>query len=189
MLLQADVLLELHDLGDRLVLDLAQLLGRDLALGLLLARFEQVLGAQEAADVVGAERRRARAGPAHGGLWKGWGRTIIGRGRRCGSNPYGPEPRSWWRQIDAFPTRRRDAPEALMNTNASRPMSKRLAAPAALACRLRHGACLAADAEPFKIGLILPMTGQSASTGRQIEAAVKLYMAQNGNTVAGKKSS
>ena len=40
---------------------------------------------------------------------------------------------------------------------------------------------------PIKIGLILPMTGQSASTGRQIDAAVKLYMAQNGNTVAGRK--
>ena len=26
---------------------------------------------------------------------------------------------------------------------------------------------------PFKIGFILPMTGQSASTGKQIEAAVK----------------
>lgn len=39
----------------------------------------------------------------------------------------------------------------------------------------------------FKIGLILPMTGQQASTGRQIEAAVRLYMAQNGDTVAGKK--
>jgi branched-chain amino acid transport system substrate-binding protein len=42
-------------------------------------------------------------------------------------------------------------------------------------------------AEPFKIGLILPMTGQQASTGRQIEAAAKLYMAQHGTTVAGKK--
>jgi len=31
------------------------------------------------------------------------------------------------------------------------------------------------------------MTGQQASTGRQIEAAAKLYMAQNGDTVAGKK--
>jgi branched-chain amino acid transport system substrate-binding protein len=41
--------------------------------------------------------------------------------------------------------------------------------------------------ETFKIGLILPMTGQQASTGRQIEAAVRLYMAQNGSTVAGKK--
>jgi len=41
--------------------------------------------------------------------------------------------------------------------------------------------------ETFKIGLILPMTGQQASTGRQIEAAAKLYMAQNGDTVAGRK--
>ncbi len=40
--------------------------------------------------------------------------------------------------------------------------------------------------DTFKIGLILPMTGASASTGRQIEAAAKLYMAQNGNKVAGK---
>jgi branched-chain amino acid transport system substrate-binding protein len=39
---------------------------------------------------------------------------------------------------------------------------------------------------PIKIGLILPMTGQSASTGRQIDAAVKLWMAQNGNRIAGR---
>ena len=39
----------------------------------------------------------------------------------------------------------------------------------------------------FKIGLILPMTGPFASTGKQIDAAVKLYIAQNGATVAGKK--
>ena len=41
--------------------------------------------------------------------------------------------------------------------------------------------------ETFKIGLILPMTGQSASTGKQIEAGARLYMAQNGSTVAGRK--
>src|ERR671920_2068409 len=41
--------------------------------------------------------------------------------------------------------------------------------------------------ETVKIGLILPMTGPFASTGRQIEAAAKLYMQQNGDTVAGKK--
>ena len=41
--------------------------------------------------------------------------------------------------------------------------------------------------EAVKIGLILPMTGPFASTGRQIEAAVKLYMQQQGDTVAGKK--
>jgi len=42
--------------------------------------------------------------------------------------------------------------------------------------------------DSFKIGLILPMTGPFASTGKQIEAAAKLYVAQNGNMVAGKKS-
>src|SRR5213594_172238 len=44
-----------------------------------------------------------------------------------------------------------------------------------------------ADTKPFKIGFILPMTGQSASTGRQEEAAIKLFIAQNGSTVAGRK--
>jgi branched-chain amino acid transport system substrate-binding protein len=44
-----------------------------------------------------------------------------------------------------------------------------------------------AQAKPFKIGFILPMTGQSASTGRQEEAAVKLFLAQNPGLVAGRK--
>src|SRR5215467_7886206 len=38
-----------------------------------------------------------------------------------------------------------------------------------------------------KIGVLLPMTGQQQSTGVQIAAAIRLYMAQNGDTVAGKK--
>ncbi len=38
-----------------------------------------------------------------------------------------------------------------------------------------------------KIGALLPMTGQQQSTGVQIAAAIHLYMAQNGDTVAGKK--
>ncbi|MFN3399435.1 MAG: ABC transporter substrate-binding protein, partial [Ferrovibrio sp.] len=41
--------------------------------------------------------------------------------------------------------------------------------------------------QTVKIGLILPMSGPFASTGRQIEGMAKLYMAQNGNMVAGKK--
>jgi branched-chain amino acid transport system substrate-binding protein len=41
--------------------------------------------------------------------------------------------------------------------------------------------------EIVKIGLILPMTGPFTSTGRQIEAAARLYMQQNGDMVAGKK--
>ncbi len=54
-------------------------------------------------------------------------------------------------------------------------------------CALCALTSLAAAQDTVKIGLILPMTGPFASTGRQIEAAVKLYMAENGTTVAGKK--
>jgi branched-chain amino acid transport system substrate-binding protein len=55
---------------------------------------------------------------------------------------------------------------------------------AALACSAAAGAS-AQDA--VKIGFILPMTGQQQSTGKQEAAAIKLYMAQHGDTVAGKK--
>lgn len=41
--------------------------------------------------------------------------------------------------------------------------------------------------DAVKIGLILPMTGGQASTGKQIDNAIKLYMQKNGDTVAGKK--
>ena len=42
-------------------------------------------------------------------------------------------------------------------------------------------------AEPVRIALILPMTGPFASTGRQVEAGARLYMAKYGDTVAGQK--
>src|SRR3990167_3280460 len=57
----------------------------------------------------------------------------------------------------------------------------------ALATLALAGTAVLAQDNVFKIGLVLPMTGQQATTGRQIEAAAKLYMAQNGDTVAGKK--
>ena len=60
----------------------------------------------------------------------------------------------------------------------------RAAAALALAGSLGHAA---AQDNTFKIGLILPMTGPFASTGKQLEAAARLYVAQNGDTVAGKK--
>jgi len=41
--------------------------------------------------------------------------------------------------------------------------------------------------DTLKIGLIIPMTGPFASTGRQVNAAVKLFLAQNPGLVAGKK--
>jgi len=45
----------------------------------------------------------------------------------------------------------------------------------------------ASAADPFKIGLVLPLTGPFASTGRQVETACRVYMARNGDTVAGRK--
>ena len=41
--------------------------------------------------------------------------------------------------------------------------------------------------DTVKIGLVVSMTGQQASTGKQIKAAVDLYMKEHGDTVAGKK--
>jgi branched-chain amino acid transport system substrate-binding protein len=44
-----------------------------------------------------------------------------------------------------------------------------------------------AQGQPVRIGLILPMTGPFASTGRQVDAAVKAYLRQHGDTFAGRK--
>ncbi|MBI5256521.1 MAG: ABC transporter substrate-binding protein [Burkholderiales bacterium] len=44
-----------------------------------------------------------------------------------------------------------------------------------------------AQSDTVKVGVILPMTGPSASTGRQIDAAIKLWMAQSGGKAGGKK--
>jgi branched-chain amino acid transport system substrate-binding protein len=60
-----------------------------------------------------------------------------------------------------------------------------LAASAAIMVTAAAGPVRAEDS--VKIGLILPMTGGQASTGKQIDNAIKLYMKQHGDTVAGKK--
>lgn len=57
----------------------------------------------------------------------------------------------------------------------------------ALATGILAFAASSQAAEPFKIGLILPMTGPFASTGKQIDTAARLYMQQHGDTVAGRK--
>ncbi|RIK97139.1 MAG: ABC transporter substrate-binding protein [Proteobacteria bacterium] len=59
----------------------------------------------------------------------------------------------------------------------------------AAVCAVAVGAFagMASAQETVKIGLIVPMTGGQASTGKQIDNAVKLYMQQHGDTVAGKK--
>ncbi|MBA2673490.1 ABC transporter substrate-binding protein [Ramlibacter sp.] len=65
-------------------------------------------------------------------------------------------------------------------------MHKRTLIRAAIALAAAAASGIALAQEAFKIGLVLPMTGQQATTGRQIEAAAKLWMAQNGDTVAGR---
>jgi len=67
--LQADILLEPHDLGDGAVLDGAQGGGVDLAPGMPVTRLQQIDRPQETADVVGAKRRNGACG--HRGLLGG----------------------------------------------------------------------------------------------------------------------
>src|SRR5215475_11009958 len=45
----------------------------------------------------------------------------------------------------------------------------------------------AGAAEPIKVGAVLEVTGPFASLAKQIEQGMRLYMAQKGDTVAGRK--
>ena len=58
---------------------------------------------------------------------------------------------------------------------------------AAVALALTASVLPASAQETVKVGLILPLTGPFAPTGRQIEGGVRLYMQQHGDRVAGKK--
>lgn len=49
------------------------------------------------------------------------------------------------------------------------------------------GVAQAQNAQPFKVGVVLPMTGPFQSHGKQIHAGMQLYMQQHGDTVAGRK--
>ena len=62
-----------------------------------------------------------------------------------------------------------------------------LAAALALFCGEVFGGQGACAQDVVKVGVVIPMTGTSAAVGREIEAAARLYMAQHGDTVAGKK--
>jgi branched-chain amino acid transport system substrate-binding protein len=58
---------------------------------------------------------------------------------------------------------------------------------AALALAALSTGLVYAQGEPVKIGVILPMTGQQATTGKQIEGAIKLWQQQTGGKVGGRK--
>src|SRR5690349_13013844 len=77
--------------------------------------------------------------------------------------------------------RRGDMPETPMTDRPSQSRRRFIQAGAATAASaLMPFTARAAD--PIKVGLILPLTGPFASTGRQVEAAVRLYLARNGDT-------
>jgi branched-chain amino acid transport system substrate-binding protein len=57
---------------------------------------------------------------------------------------------------------------------------------ASAAALLPLGAAQAQD-NLFRIGLLLPLTGPFASTGKQMESAAKLYLARHGAVLAGRK--
>ncbi|MBK6007278.1 ABC transporter substrate-binding protein [Ramlibacter ginsenosidimutans] len=65
--------------------------------------------------------------------------------------------------------------------------NRRWVCAAALCVAALVGLPASAQTKPFRVGLIVPMTGPFTSVGRQIDAGVRLYMAQHGDTVAGRK--
>jgi branched-chain amino acid transport system substrate-binding protein len=64
-------------------------------------------------------------------------------------------------------------------------MTRRLAA--VLGALAFFAASSALAQQPVKIGLIMPYSGQFADTATQMDNAIKLYMKQHGDTVAGRK--
>jgi branched-chain amino acid transport system substrate-binding protein len=69
----------------------------------------------------------------------------------------------------------------------NRPATRRLLLKIAVASIALALSAPSMAADPLKIGLIVPLTGPFASTGKQVEAACRLYMAQHGDTIAGRK--
>jgi branched-chain amino acid transport system substrate-binding protein len=66
-------------------------------------------------------------------------------------------------------------------------MSKRLLGIGALAAAALFAGAANAQQGPIKIGLIMPYSGQFADTATQMDNAIKLFVKQNGDTVAGRK--
>lgn len=64
---------------------------------------------------------------------------------------------------------------------------KKTTVTAMLAAAAMLGATLAQAQETIKVGLIAPFSGPFADYGKQMEGGIKAYMAQHGDTVAGKK--
>ena len=66
-------------------------------------------------------------------------------------------------------------------------MQRRQTLAAIALAALGAAAAPALAAEPLKIGLVLPMSGPFAAYGKQIEHGIRLYLADHGDTFAGRK--
>ncbi len=66
-------------------------------------------------------------------------------------------------------------------------MKKTLVGLAALAATVMAAGSASAQQGPIKIGLIMPYSGQFADAATQMDNAIKLFVKQNGDTVAGRK--
>jgi branched-chain amino acid transport system substrate-binding protein len=126
--------------------------------------FREPIAPNVAIDIVARLRRHARAGTRLRILGYGAARAG-GLGSRHETDQGGALMLMWTRILS--------------------PAAAGLAVLGAFACASAMAPAQAEDS--VKIGLIVPMTGGQASTGRQIDNAVKLYMQQHGDTVAGKK--
>jgi branched-chain amino acid transport system substrate-binding protein len=66
-------------------------------------------------------------------------------------------------------------------------MKKTLVGLAAFAATVMAAGSASAQQGPIKIGLIMPYSGQFADAATQMDNAIKLFVKQNGDTVAGRK--
>jgi branched-chain amino acid transport system substrate-binding protein len=66
-------------------------------------------------------------------------------------------------------------------------MNRRMLGYAALAAAATFAGAANAQQGPIKIGLIMPYSGQFADAAAQMDNAIKLFVKQNGDTVAGRK--
>src|SRR5215470_11921949 len=66
-------------------------------------------------------------------------------------------------------------------------LARRIVVVGAVAAATVSMACNAHAQDTIKIGLVQSMTGTLAAVGRQVVAGARLYVQENGDTVAGKK--
>src|SRR4051812_5595579 len=99
----------------------------------------------------------------------------------------GQTQRRSWTRLRRFSLRRASGILS-QNKKISREDSMQFMKPAAVcALALASSAGIATAQNTVKVGVILPYSGQFAETGAQVDAGIKLYMKQKGDSVAGQK--